>query len=257
MQMWISRTVVALEVFVIGLLGCVAAYRVEKMGISARADTQLVVALLLVIVCSGLFMKLRQAWSTRILWEWMFVGMALLGGWVYPRLLVPGVAGMVLGILCVFLPFFFLKVREIRLLAFWVGAAGAALLLASSLNEGSLWVLFVGFSFYDIVAVRSGESLEQFLRALSLRRGVSTELVSMTGLPTRIWPSHAILPAALIAQATWQQPVKGVFLLLALLIGSWYAIMRAEERARLRILPWAMVWMLVASLLMHVFSVGG
>lgn len=151
---------------------------------------------------------------------------------------------MVCGALCVAVPFLWSKNRESRLLAFWVGAAGAALLLASSLQTSSLWVLFIGFCLYDGLATRSVVSLASFLRALSMRRGVSTELVSMTGLKTEIWPSYVILPASLIAQAVWQAPVQGFVLLLALLIGAWYAIMRAEEGVPLRILPWAMVWML-------------
>lgn len=153
---------------------------------------------------------------------------------------------MVLAAFCVFLPFLWSTNREIRLVAFWIGAAGAALLLASSLQTSSLWVLFAGFCLYDTFATRSIVSLESFLRALSVRRGVSTELVSMTGLRTRIWPSYLILSAALIARAVWQAPVQGGVLLLALLIGAWYAIMRAEDNVPLSILPWAMVWMLAA-----------
>lgn len=246
MQIWMARTLVALEVVGISLLAWVGAYRVPLERVSLGADTQLVVALLLVLVCSGLFMKIRQAWSTRMLWEWMFVGMSLLGAWMYPRWVIPGGAGMVIGALCVFLPFLWSTNREIRLLVFWVGAAGAALLLASSLQASSLWVLFAGFCLYDGFATRSMISLETFLCALSVRRGVSTGLVSMTGLQTQIWPSYVILPAALVAQAVWQAPIWGGVLLLALLIGAWYAIMRAEDNAPLRILPWAMVWMLAA-----------
>lgn len=246
MQIWMARTLVALEVVGISLLAWVGAYRVPLERISLGADTQLVVALLLVLVCSGLFMKIRQAWSTRMLWEWMFVGMSLLGAWMYPRWVVPGGGGMVIGALCVFLPFLWSTNREIRLMAFWVGAAGAALLLASSLQSSSLWVLFVGFCVYDGLATRSFASLGVFLRALSVRRGVASELVSMTGLRTEIWPSYVILPAALVAQGVWRAPVQGWVLLLALLIGAWYAIMRAEDAVPLRILPWAMVWMFAA-----------
>ncbi|MBP6944437.1 hypothetical protein KBD61_04085 [Patescibacteria group bacterium] len=246
MQIWMARTLVAFEVVGIGVLAYVGAHRAPPGRSSLGADMQLMVALLLVLVCSGLFMKIRQAWSTRMLWEWMFVGMGLLGAWMYPRWVFPGGVGMVLGAFCAFLPFFWSTKREIRLLAFWVGAAGAALLLASSLQASSLWVLFVGFCLYDGFATRSAASLAAFLRALSVRRGVSTELVSMTGLKTEIWPSYVILPAALVAQAVWRAPVQGVVLLLALLIGAWYAIMRAEDNVPLRILPWAMLWMLVA-----------
>lgn len=240
------RTIVAFEVVVISALAYAGAYRASLRDVSLGADTQLVVALLLLLVCSGLVMKIWRAWSTRMLWEWMFVGMGLLGAWLYPRWVFPGAVGMVLGAACVFLPFVWPTRHEIRLMAFWVGAAGAALLLASSLQMSSLWVLFIGFCLYDEFAVRSRISLESFLRALSIRRGVSAELVSMTGLKTQIWPSYVILPAALIAQAVWRSPVQGMILLLALLIGAWYAIMRAEGSVPLQILPWAMVWMLVA-----------
>lgn len=246
MHIWMERTLVVFEVVAISALAGVGAYNASPGVISSGVEMQLVVALLLVLVCGGLVMKIRHAWSTRMLWEWMFVGMGLLGAWMYPRWMLPGGIGMVAGALCVFLPFIWSTKREIRLLAFWVGAAGAALLLASSLQAASLWVLFIGFCLYDGVAVRSVASLGVFLRALSVRRGVSTELVSMTGLRTEIWPSYVILQAALVAQGVWRAPMQGLILLLALLIGAWYAIMRAEDMAPLRILPWAMIWMLAA-----------
>jgi hypothetical protein len=249
MQTWMIRSLVALEVVFIALLAGLAAYRVPIVEVAHRADIALIVALLLLVAGSGLVMKLRYGWSTRVLWEWMFVGMVLLGGWVYPRVLIGGAIGLGLAALCLYLPFFWSSQREVRIVCLWVGAAGAAVFLASSLTRGPLLVLWGGFALYDAVAIRSNEALRLFLADLSLRRGVSTRLMSMTGIETMMWVSHLVLPAALVAQATWRQPSQGVLLILALLIGAWYAIMRTPPDRPLRIMPWAAVWMLGAELL--------
>lgn len=251
MHVWQRRSLMAFELLLVAGLAWLAAYRVPQAAVVRGADTMLVTALLLLFACVGLTLKLRRGWSTRILWEWMFVGTVFFGGWIYPRLLLPGFWGAVLGFGCTCLLFFWCNRPEIRIMGFWIGTAGAGVLFASSLGEIPLGLLWLGLALHDQFAAQSMGVLESFLTDLSSRRGIPTEFVSMTGLKARIWASHMVIPSALVTRVTWKGPVEGAFLCLALLIGAWYAIMRTNEGKPVWIVPWAAIWMVGAILLMR------
>lgn len=247
----VTCSLLAVQIASVGLLTWLAAYRAPMASVATRPDLFLVIACLLVLVCVGFFLKIFRKWSTRMLWEWIFVGATLLGGWVWPRLVVPGFMGAFLAGVCLFLPFFWSSSTVLRRFVFLIGAAGAGVLFASSLSAGPLWILWIGLAFHDVVATQSMDKLQAFLSGASVCRSVSTSFDGGGELKIRVWASHLVLPAALVAQATWRRPLEGVFLCFALLIGAWYAIMRSDRSPYVKIVPWAAVWMMGAALLMR------
>ena len=139
----VPRMIVCAEVASIGCLSLIATYVMRGRSETQMADTLLLATLLLILACVGFIMKLIRRWSTRLLWEWIFAGATLLGGWILPRILIPGLGGSVVTMFVLFAPL----VSQ----SFWlyvvvgiIGASGAAMLLAAYIPGLSLWVLWTG-----------------------------------------------------------------------------------------------------------------
>lgn len=243
------RMIVLAEVVGVGCLSLFAAYLRRMHPGGSLVDTLVPATLLLALACAGFVMKLFRQWSTRLLWEWIFVSAALLGGWILPRAILPGVWGSLVAACVLFAP---LASRSflLRAAVCVVGASGAALLLAGYIPSLPLWVLWVGFGVYDVVAVRMVEGMHVALRLLGERRQVITNVPGIEAAHARIFLSHLVLPGALIVQAGLRDPRQGLILLGALLIGSWYAMMRPNEARPALIVPWAAIWMAGAEVLL-------
>lgn len=246
----VPRMIVCAEVVSVGCLSLIAAYVMRgRLGVH-DTDTLLLATLLLALACAGFIMKLIRRWSTRLLWEWIFVGATLLGGWILPRTLIPGLGGSIAAVFVLFAPL----VSQ----AFWlyvvvciVGASGAAVLFASYIPGLSLWVLWVGMAVYDCVATRMLESTRAALLALGERRRVITSVPTLEAAHVRVLLSHVVLPGALIAQAGSRSLREGLILVGALLVGTWYAMIRPKEDRPALMVPWAAIWMVGAEMLMR------
>lgn len=243
------RVIVIAEVAAVGCLSLLAAYTRRMHPGAPLMDTLVPAILLLALACAGFVMKLFRQWSTRFLWEWIFVSAVLLGGWILPRALLPDGWGSFVAA-CVLLAPLTSRSFLLRVAICVIGASGAALLLAGYIPAAPLWVLWLGFAAYDLFAVRMVEGMHIALRLLGERRQVVTSVPGMEEAHTRVFLSHMVLPGALIVQAGLRDPRQGLILLGALLIGSWYAMMRPNEARPALIVPWAAVWMLGAAVLL-------
>ncbi|GEM_PF-6085801 len=245
----IPRLLVLAEVVSVGCLSLVTAYVRHTQTFFHPTDTLFLATLLLALVCVGFVMNLLRRWSTRLLWEWIFVSATLLGGWILPRTLISGGGGSVVAVLVLLAPLVS-QLWWVRMGVAMIGAAGGAVLFASYIPTTPLWVLWAGLACYDYVAVRMLENTEAVLRALEARRSVLTRLPTIDAAHARILLSHIVLPCALIFQAGLRAPREGLILLGALLIGAWYAMMRPKESRPVMIVPWGAIWMVGASVLL-------
>lgn len=243
------RWLVLAEVAGVGCLSLAAASVMRGRPEASDTYTLFLATLLLVLACAGFIMKMVRRWSTRLLWEWIFVGATLVGGWILPRTLIPGSVGVVLSALVLFAP--------LMSQTFWVyavvcvvGASGAAVLFAPYVPSLSLWTLWVGMAVYDRVAARMLESMRATLHALGERRRVIMEVPALEAAQVRVLLSHVVLPSALIVQAGLRDLREGAILAGALLLGAGYAMMRPKEARPALIVPWAAVWMVGAEALL-------
>lgn len=224
----------------------------QKTPYSANDINILIVAaLLLCAAITGFFLKLIQRWSMRVFWEWIMLVGALLGGWILPQFLFPGLIGSLIGIILLCSPFLF-RSREVRSVIFVLSVAGFALFFGSSLPAMPLWILWLGIALHDAFAHKAFNALRVWLGELATRRQVIACFPADGKIPITILTTHVVLPAALIAQVAQSGPGHAFILLIALLIGSWYAIMRSREGHPALIVPWAAMWMAGAEILIRV-----
>lgn len=253
MSLELGRTWVAVQVSIVGFCAWLSVYLGRATSDVAQVDLILVAALILVLAVVGFVLKLVRRWSTRMLWEWIFLGAALLGTWVLPRVAWPGPEGAWIAAILLFAPLVW-RVPWIQRGCFLLGAAGAGVFFATYVPSGPLWVLWLGLAIYDVLAPRTFDSLQVFLGTLRTSRRPLVWLSLSEDLQTRVLASHLVLPAALIAQGVRQSRAHGLFLLGALLIGSWYAMMRPREKRAILIVPWAAVWMVGVEVLLRLVS---
>jgi len=250
MPPWIIRSCIAFHVASVGLLALAFAH-VQPLKLFLESGRLTTMAILFLgFVCGGFISRLLHGWSTRFLWEWMFMSALFLGGWLLPKGMAPNVWGTLLGAIVVSSPSLFTH-TAIRLIAFLISAAGAGVFLAAYVPVLPLWILWGGLTVHDEWGRGNFQKLVEMLSTLGKKRRL------LTSMPTGeekvvILASHVVLPAALIAQATWRSLPHGGVLLAALLIGAWYAMMRPVSERTATILPWAMIWMAGAEILLQV-----
>ncbi len=242
MSRFFLRTTVSLHLLGICFIAWLGAYTLRANTYVHQSDLLFVVALLLIVMCAGFFMKFKRKWSTRMLWEWIFVSTVLFGGWIFPRLVFPGLRGTFLAAFVLFVPFAWRNFR-IQLAAYMIGCAGAGIFLAAYVPLGALWTLWIGLVMYDVLAKQMFAQLQGFLALLSNQRGIFAWMPAHVEAKSLVLATHVVLPVALVVQATWQSPIRGALLGVALFIGAWYAMVRTAEDKTALIVPWAAVWM--------------
>lgn len=242
MSRFLLRTIASVQVLGICFIAWVGVCRSYTNVFVRQFDLLLIVTLLLVVMCVGFFMKFRHEWSTRMLWEWVFISMVWFGGWIFPRLLFPGSWGTALAALVLLAPFVW-RDLWVQTAAYMIGCAGAGIFLAAYMPMGALWILWIGLVVYDVFAKRLFTQLQAFLALVRNRRGVFAWMPVLSEAKSLVLTTHVVLPLALIVQVTGRSPVQGAFLGVALFIGAWYAMVRTAEDKTAFMVPWSAVWM--------------
>lgn len=253
MSSWFNRSCLALQVTSIGLIALALARLRSQAFLLESGQISVIAILFLGSVCLGFGLRVIRGWSTRLFWEWMFLSAMIFGGWLFPKMLFLQVIGSILALIVVCLPLS-TKQPTLRLLAFLISAAGASVFLALYISPTSLWLLWVGLTSYDRWTKGRFEALVESLSVLEKKHGVLTSMPMIASEKVVILTSHITLPVALIVQATWRSLEQGLALLFALLIGAWYAMMRPVTARVTTLLPWVLVWMGGAELLVQLVT---